>query len=445
VQVSRNNPGSTLGMPQFVRLAGALGIDSFDTGTSPDVEARSSLGSVNLSVFAPQRLYIQAAQDIHTGGWIGQHVELVAGRDVLLDSIVAAGLVRVNAGRDFLLNGPSIVNSLSGTAGRDVKLPTGAGVLTWVSGPGGTLTLRDPASLGTVATISGLTLGAGQDILVPQPVHVGAAAELPTTLTAGRNILLGQLETMGDVTLASAAGHITVTFPLGAPVPVVPPDGSTWNPGSLGVNSLAISALGSGAIIDLQGARSVGNVSLIAPNNGTVNSAYSVTSSAGSVFVNAPHQNISATPIPLQARIVCCGIVSPAAPPGPLRAGPPGPDIPAAPAPGAPLLAEVPVSSPSAIDAGTLAAPGQAGVGADNAAEQAAAAARTSGAAGAGPGAGDADSGPAGPGIVIYTGGRGPAQSADLGRSGTYGSARAPQGEADDDKRQRRGAATRKR
>jgi hypothetical protein len=45
--------------------------------------------------------------------------------------------------------------------------------------------------------------------------------------------------------------------------------------------------------------------------------------------------------------------------------------------------------------------------------------------------------------VVVYTGGRGVAQSADLGRSGNYGSARAPQDDSDDERRRRRAAAAR--
>ncbi|MFO1295598.1 MAG: hypothetical protein U1F25_03340 [Rubrivivax sp.] len=43
-----------------------------------------------------------------------------------------------------------------------------------------------------------------------------------------------------------------------------------------------------------------------------------------------------------------------------------------------------------------------------------------------------------GRGIVLYTGGRGIALSADLGRSGTFGSVRAPQRDGDDEEQRRR-------
>ncbi|MFO1266703.1 MAG: filamentous hemagglutinin N-terminal domain-containing protein [Rubrivivax sp.] len=305
---SRNGPGSSLGMPQRVVLAGALGIDSFNTDSSPDVEARSSQGSVQLTVFVPQRLYIEAAQDVRTGGWIGQQVELVAGRDVLLTSLAAAGLVRANAGRDFSLQGDSLINTLNVAAGRDVLLPTGAGDLTWIEGGGGNLTLRDPASAGTVLPMRGLTLTAGRDITVPQPVHVSdslaitniEATLMPTTLTAGRNVTLGRLETIGDVSLTATNGNVTVSFPIGASVGVAP---GLWNPTDLGVHTLTINAPGTGAVVSLQGSRSFGNTVIVAPNGGTVTSAYNIGSTNGSVTIVAPTVNNPVTAIPPQVRL----------------------------------------------------------------------------------------------------------------------------------------------
>lgn len=445
---SRNSPLSDLGMPQRVLLAGALGIDSFNTGTSPDVEARSSQGSVLLGVFAPQRLYIEAAQDVRSGGWIGRQVELVAGRDVLLTSLTAAGLVRAHAGRDFSLGGDSFLNALNVAAGRDVLLPTGAGESTWIEGAGGSLTLREPAAAGTVLTMRGLTLAAARDITVPQPVHVSdslaltniEATLMPTTLTAGRNLTLGRLQTIGDVTLAAATGNVTVSFPLGAPVGAAP---GLWNPTDIGVRTLTINAPGAGAVVDLQGSRSFGNTVITAPDGGTVTSAYAVTSTNGTVTVVAPTVNIPLTAIPPQVRLTRPAPVSPAIAPGPLRAGPDGPLIPAAPAPGGPALAEVLVSAPGAIDAGALAAPGQGAGSGDGTTEAAASAARAAGPARSGDEGGAASESEqavaGGRGIVLYSGGRGIALSADLGRSGSFGSVRAPQrDDADEEERRRR-------
>lgn len=451
---SRDASGTTLGVAQRVRLAGALGIDSFNTAASPDVEARSSQGSVTLTVFSPQRLYIQAAVDVRTGSWIGQNVELVAGRDVVLGGIAAAGLLRASAGRDFLFDNAATLNALTASAGRDVRFTAVPPAVTFITGAGGTLTSLDPANPGALLNLRGLSLTAGRDVDLAHPVHVsdGNSATVPTTISAGRNVGLLQLETLGNVSLSATTGNVTVASPLG---PEVAPAPGLWNPtGLLGVNSLSVNAPGAGAVISLQGVRSQGDVSLIAPNGGTVNSAYAVTSATGTVTVIAPTQNISATPVPPGLRLILPGIVSPAIAPGPLRAAPDGPLIPAAPAPGAPGLPEILVSAPGAIDAGATAAPGQARSGTgETPAEQAASAARAAAAAASGDGAeGDADqasaagAAPAGTRpIVLYSGGRGAAQSADLGRSGNYGSARTPQDESEEAKRQRRAAAAKKR
>jgi filamentous hemagglutinin family protein len=436
-------------MPQQVFLAGALGIDGFDTRSSPDVEARSSAGSVGLNVFAPARLYIQAAQDVSTGGFVGQAAELVAGRDVRLSSIPLAGLVRVNAGQDFLLNGTAVLDALKAGAGRDILFPTDDSTLTWIEGPGGNMTLKNPAALGTVETLRGLSLTAGNDVVVPKPVHVSdslttgtESSPPPTALSAGRNLTLGQLETIGDVSLGATTGNITVTHPIGAPVPVVAPAPGIWNPTNLGVASLTISAPGTGAIVSLQGARSEGSVRIEAPNGGTVNSTFAVTSSSGTPTIVAPTQNISATPIPPGARMKNPGVALPVAPPGPLRAAPPAPPIPAAPPPAAPGLAEILVSAPDAIDAGSLSAPGFAGADREPASEQASAQAARVAAAEAET-ATDAASGDAAAheqaaaGILLFSGGRGLAQSADLGRSGSFGSALDLNGNADEERKRR--------
>jgi hypothetical protein len=325
--------------------------------------------------------------------------------------------------------------------------------MTWIEGAGGTMTLRDPAAAGAVATLRGIRLDAGRDVLFPTPLHVsdslnapdGIEANLqPTVISAGRHIQLEHLETIGSVAMSATTGNVTVNFPIGGPVPVLPPDRRLWNAAGVGVASLDIAAPGAGAVVSLQGARAVGDVSISAPN-GTVNSIYAITSTAGTVTVNAAAQSISATPIPMGFRLPPPGSIAGAIAPGPLRAGPPGPEIAAAPAPGAPGLPEILVSAPNAIDALSLSAPGGGGAGlGDSTAEQVASAGRAAGAAGSTDETGGEERDAAGA-VLIYSGGRGPAQTSDLGRSGTYGSARAPQGdEADDGKRRRRGSGNKR-
>jgi hypothetical protein len=256
-------------------------------------------------------------------------------------------------------------------------------------------------------------------------------------------VFLGQLETIGPVSIGAATGNITIGHPLGAPVPVLPAARDLWNPDNLGVASLTLSAPGAGALIDMQGARSQGDIAIGAPS-GTVTSAFALASSSGSVSVTAPSQALSSTPISQVERLVKAPPVAPPVAPGPLRAAPPGPQIPAAPPPAAPALPEILVTAPEAIDAGTLALPGAAGDDAtDRAAELAAEAARSVVAAQEESAPDSTDQVAAQPAaeILVFGGGRGLARSIDLGRSGAFGSAPDLPTEATDDERQRRSTA----
>lgn len=414
------------GMPQRVRLAGALGIDAFSTDSSPDVEARSSAGSVTISVHVPQRFFVDAHVDVRTGGWLGHAAEFVAGQDVILSSVVESNLVRASAGRDFLLNGEAVLGALRVNAGRDARLATTTGTLTWIEGAGGNMSLKNAATPGLVETIRGLSLTAGRDLLVPQPVHVSGPSSggiesplQPTTLAAGHSVTLGQLETIGPVAISATTGNITVTHPLGAPLSLVP---AGWNPASLGVASLSLSAPGSGAAISLQGARSVGDLAVSAPN-GSVTSAYALTSSDGTVSVVAPTQSLSATPIAEVARLIRPAIAGPAIAPGPLRAAPDAPLIPAAPPPAAPALPEILVAAPGTVDAGGLSAPAAADEASGDSLAAQAAAASASQKESEAVAERDAATGAQALGeVLVFSGGRGLAQAADLGRGAASGS-----------------------
>jgi len=418
-------------LPSQVRLAAAQGVDSFNTDNSPEVEARSSAGSVNITVFAPQRLFIDAALDARTGGWIGNAAELVAGQDVILTGVSSANLVRASAGRDFWLNGGALAGALKVVVGRDIQLPAAVGELTWIEGPGGAMTLKNVATPGAVETIRGLSFSAGRDALIAHPVHVSdslsAGTETtyqPTSVNAGRNVTLGQLETIGSVTINATTGNIIISHPLGAPVPVLSIANNLWNPASLGVASLSLSAPGSAAAINLQGARSVGSLAVNAPN-GSVASAYSLTSSNGPLLITSPIQSVSAVSIAEVARLARPAIVAPAVAPGPLRAAPDAPNIPAAPPPAAPALSEILVSLPGNVDPGGLGVPAASEELAEGTTVAQAAQAVTASDQYPGETVAGREGATASPlvgELLVYSGGRGLAQAADLGRSGAMGS-----------------------
>ncbi|MCW5636514.1 MAG: filamentous hemagglutinin N-terminal domain-containing protein [Rubrivivax sp.] len=447
---SRGDAGQPLGQPQAVRLAGALGIAGFvPLGGLLDIEARSSQGSVTATGWAAQNTYIEAALDILGGGNLGARMQLVAGRDVSVG--LGTGLAHVTAGRDITFTGASL-GALHAQAGQDILVAPGT---LRIEGTGGTLALRDAAHAGSEVALGGLSLEAGRDITISSTVRVsdpiipggiGEATLRPTTMTAGRHLTIGLLETIGDVALHAATGNVTVTAPLGAPMPPIVPGTDRWNPAGVGVSSLLVEAPGMGALIDLQGARSQNDVALIAPQ-GTVNSAFAVTAIPGPPTIVAAAQNISATAIPERARPLATDTAASVITPGPppLRGAPDGPAIAAAPAPGAPGLADIFVSAPEAIDAGAPAGPGSLQLAAgETTAEQAALVPKAGSSAEGADAPSETDSAVAGGrGIVLYSGGRGVAQSADLGRSGSYGSTRAKPDESEDEARRRpRGATT---
>jgi len=125
--------------------------------------------------------------------------------------------------------------------------------------------------------------------------------------------------------------------------------------------------------------------------------------------------------------------VLPTIAPGPLRAAPDAPLIPAAPPPAAPALPEILVTVPDNIDTGGPNVPSAgADVAADSTAVQAAhsvaQAAALSGTASDGETGATSDVNNAGGTqpvreLLVFSGGRGEALSADLGRSGAFGSA----------------------
>lgn len=440
--------------PQSVRLEGELGIDNFEA-TAEDIEALSAAGSVAANLRA-DALYIRAAHDI--SGNFGGTAELVAGRDVNL-STFCCNLLWVSAGRDFKVDGDVIANALKAQAGGNIvidPIPASRFRQTWIAGPGGSMTLRNPADGGRVEPMGGLWLSAPSgSIDIVQPVHVSdsllgfEATPQPTMLNARGNMTMGQLETIGPVSLNSDNGNITITHPIGAPVDVVAPGLAIWNPNNQGVDSLNLTASGVGATVNLQGARAEGPIVINSPS-GDVTASFALTSNSSAVVVNAASFNASPAPTATVSRLPISVPDIPVGPPapGPLRATPvDAPPIPVASGPAAPALPEILVTAPDAIDVGIAGPPGSAGTTKSTQVADALQAADTA-AALATIGTEMAADGNGTPGVdgtvavqggvLLFSGGRGLAQSVDLGRSGAFGSPSVVYADEDDDESLRR-------
>jgi hypothetical protein len=426
---SRDAAGNLLGMPPRVRLAAARGITGFGAAGALDVEARSSQGSIANLDFAGNRLYVDAAGDVQLSAPSGNSMELVSGATIRLNG-ASGGQLRLGAALDAALTGSMRLEGLQVSAGQNILITGPAGAVLWIDGP----SLGNAA--GGAAAVQGLSLSAGGDLSVGLPTHVQAFSQTsgaetgtaPTALSAGRNLSLGPLETLGNVTLSATNGSITVTAPIGVHVS---PGTGFWNPTDLGVASLVVTAPGAGGAISLQGARARGGITI---NGRSINSPVVVTSDAGpsAVSLNAATINVGALAIDTVPRIFRPTVPQPAIPPGPSGApvgGPSGPTIPSAPSPGAPGLPEVLVSVPSAIDAGARPVPGFGGAQGDGLVLTADVASRLlplsrgENMAEGGPPATDEE--PSTRALLVYAGGRGEAQNVDLGRSGSFGSARA--------------------
>lgn len=380
-------PMLILGGPDRVELAGYAGISGFSAVFSPDVSAISANGSiVNLGVMLPTSMLLIAAEDILTPTSVmGLAPRLYAGRDIVLNGIYG-GDMTAYAGRDFVttLNvAPGIVSSLDLSAGY-APFDTLAGVTiagvaapVW-GGPFGTgdisISAAAPDKILWVEGNGGFVARATGDVTLPK-VHVSYSLDpsnitpwastlaqqliQPFDLTAGGNIVLERLQTVGPVSMVSTGGDIQIDFTLGAHVstdPLVDP-AQYWNPDDLGLASLILRA--DNGDIRMHEARAEGDISITA--NGSISflgglngieagDARVVSDAGGAVAVS---DSIDPTPV---ARIARPGFAAPAVAVGPTLAGPgaapqPGALPPAAPA--APLIASSsPGAAPGAPTAG---------------------------------------------------------------------------------------------
>lgn len=305
VYISRNPNGTTLGMPSRIDLAGAAGIQSYSTSSAPNVHAISTHGSVDhLFVDSPGTLEIVALKDIIIGGSIGNNVSLYAGRDIPFTGSLLVGNLAARAGRNLTLAGgeplelsggaytsnmPSIVAaSLNFSAGSNpftglTSTIAGLSAPAWQGSYGSSFgNISSPNHL-WVEGSGGVTMNATRDITLPQ-VHVGyddpinsteaiAAVQFqqPFSLSAGRNISLTQIETIGPVSLSSTGGNITVSTTIGPNVTVVTPANDVWNPLNRGVASASIIASGPAATISIKEIRATGDITVAATYQGSPN------------------------------------------------------------------------------------------------------------------------------------------------------------------------------
>jgi len=194
----------------------------------------------------------------------------------------------------------------------------------------------------------------------------------------------------------------------------------------------------------MQGARAEGDIRITA---NTLNAAKQIVSVSGTRTLNVVNQNLNdGVAISTVARLPDPDVASPVATPGPTPAIPAAPLIPGALPPSAPSLPEILVGSPTGVDVSSISAPGGGGSSDDDSSETLAANNNASSgelievfsdsneeeeqASEASERIAEEEqliSGPNptrvfsedGEGFVVFTGGRGVAQIADLGRSGS--------------------------
>jgi filamentous hemagglutinin family protein len=338
--------GSGPSRPQSVVLNADGGIASFTTGYAGSVTATSLAGSISLIVASPGRLRvttgtpgttdcpscdINLASDADAVPSIGPDVALNAGGSVNLSPVVVGTLDVIARSGDVNFSHLT-ADHLTAEAGRDVNLSD----LFWMSSGAAALT----AGRNIVTTAS-------------SPIHVSDAQTL--TLTAGQNVTLNLLESLGALNITATNGNVTLNNDIGPHI--INNTGETdFNPSDLGVASLSISAPASTAAITMQGARAEGNVTIT--TGGSLTAAKQITSVGGTVSITTGvPPSLSAVPIGNQFQIFIPGAVSPVIAPGPRQPLPGAPGLIAASGATPPGLTEISVAPADAIVAG-VAAPG---------------------------------------------------------------------------------------
>jgi filamentous hemagglutinin family protein len=428
--------------PSEIELVADGGIDSFSANYSPKISATSLNGAIHLGVYSPGQLIINApspmAGDVFTGGWIGNDVNINAGRDINL-SDVTGGNLKLTAGRYANLN-TFIVNSLDVTAGNNIIFNSGVG---W--------SLPEP----TVALYGGdlkATSTAGNILFNDfSAIHIDSGKNL--TLDAHGSVTLGYLESLGPVSITAQTGDITLRNDIGPPIqfynpytdlfyapydpakdgfdsPYKPPiyglkhlNDPSFDGTGIGVASLVLSA---GGNINMQGAKAAGTVTITAGGtltpikgifSGTTNGVIITATggaleklSGGDVFYPGPFTRTGTSfgdiPLGPQIEMIKAGPSVPETSPGPTVA-PPG--LPMA-------LTALPAQPPDVVNVSGSGIPGASGGGGPEQEVEPIRVAGTGSLSEIIPGEGDKADEEENKKILNFSGGRGVSQTADFGR-----------------------------
>lgn len=266
--------------PSEIELIADGGIDfsrsNFAWDGIPKISATSSNGAVHLDLVSSgsgQRLInapSPTAGDVFTGGYIGNNVNINAGRDINLSNVFQSGNLILSAGRDANLNAFGGITGLNVTAARNIYFSRGgiepsSGMVT-VDLSGGNLTATATGgniSFGSLTDYSAIRIAGGKSL----------------TLDAHGSVTLGILEALGPLGITARTGNINLRNDIGS---------SLSDPTGAGVSSLMLSA---GGNIDMQGAKAAGMVNINAGGiltpakgiySGTVNGV-SITAAGGAL------------------------------------------------------------------------------------------------------------------------------------------------------------------
>lgn len=327
--------------PQYLNLTGDLGIGSagsnFSAGQQSNTTAVSSLGDIYLGLFVPSSLSITAnAGSIYTFGWLGAAATMNAGTDIDVRGSGLVGTLSMTAGRDIKVKIMDAA-SITAEAGRDAlfdatiadDLPQSDNASIWLDGSGG------------------LTVTAGRDIRFLNDSGVSIKNGDPTTgtepslvLEAGGSVELRRLQTYGSVDISAGTG-ITLWNDIGPTI--TSPIHFTSDQG---VASLSLTTpTTAGSFITMQGARAVGDVAV---TTGTLTAARSITSTGGTVTIDATSENITPGAIGTMTEMTRPPQVSPVASPGPAVNAPTPPGA----------IDALPAGAPGSTDVAGMAAPG---------------------------------------------------------------------------------------